>query len=435
MRSIIIYCTIACMLILAVALASCGGKESDVALPDMPMDTNLVVNPSFERWEGRIPAGWEMKVFEGWGNDKPNRIEKSTKEKSTGDASVFLRGTFNTNKWFVLTQRHPVAPGYRVEFSADIKTENIKKNKDQVDRANIYIQYLDEKGERLTDRYYADAYTRRRLGTTGWRRSLERSEAPKKARYVEIGLINMMTGYLYVDDVELKLTRSIEWKKKKSKYVHYNYVKGFPPPEGSIEEQIGMMNDYVKRLDIDVEEPYNYYFYSSEDRFKKITGMRKYRQRAIWKQRELHTIEPTENLEATHMLLVDYGRPPLGMTSGIVYTLRGSLNGKDIHATAKGFLIQQKIPALFRTVPPEEFKNYDTRIMVPAWTSFCSFLLDTYGAEVLMNFYSRTDQVKEINIFKVRFKEVYGKDFEIIDRMWRLYLMRLVTEEEADTLQ
>jgi hypothetical protein len=420
---------------LAVALVSCGGDESDIALPDIPMDSNLVVNPSFEEWENRIPVGWEMKVFEGWGGEKPNRIEKSTKERSSGKASVFIRGVFNNDKWYVLTQRHPVVHGYRVEFSADIMSQNIKQNQDQPKRANIYIRFLDENGERLSDRYYADAYTRHRKGTTIWRRSKERADVPKNAKYVEIGLINQMTGYLYFDDVELKLTRTTKWKKKKSKYVHYNYIKGFPPPEGSIEKQAKLMEDYAKKLDLDVEEPFNYFYYPTEDKFKKITGLHRYRQRALWKKREIHTIAPTEDLESTHMLLVDYGRPPLAMTTGIVYTLLGSMNGKDIHGTAKGFLMQQRIPALFRTIPDEEFKNYNTSITAPAWASFCSFMLDTYGAEMVMEFYRRTDQVTEINTFKVRFKEIFGTDFEIIDRKWRLYLLRLVTEGESDTIQ
>jgi hypothetical protein len=426
-------CIITFFLLLPVVLIGCGEQEPLEALPDISLDSNLVVNPAFEEWDRRLPVGWELVHFEGDGTTQ-SMYGKSTKERVSGKASFYLRGVFNTDKWMALVQRHPVIPGYKVEFSAEIKSSNIKKFGEQKDRANLFIRFLDEQGKRVNDRYYADAYTRERLGTTSWRRSVERADIPKDARFVEIGIVNQMTGYLYVDDVELKIIEPIPWQEVKTKHLYYHYLEGYPPPEGSIDKQAATMESYVEKLDIKVEERYHYYYYPSEERFMKITGMKRYRQVALWRKRELHTTAPTEDHAGTHMLLVDYGYPPLGLTKGIVFYLRGSLEGKDIHATAKEFLIEKEIPALYRTLDTEDFGKYNSSITVPAWTSFCSYLIDRYGPDKIMKLYEETAGVYEVARFNVIFKDIYEELFEDTDRAWRLWLLRLEVPGEGDTL-
>ncbi|MCK4237149.1 MAG: hypothetical protein KAX38_08505, partial [Candidatus Krumholzibacteria bacterium] len=119
------------------------------------------------------------------------------------------------------------------------------------------------------------------------------------------------------------------------------------------------------------------------------------------------------------------------LTKGIVYNMRGSLEGKNIHITAKGFLVEKKIPALYKIIKAGDLKKVGTGITVPAWTSFCKYLIDKYGTEKLMEFYKRTDGIKEAGPFNVHFKDIYGEDFQIIDRAWRLYLLRYRSRPEG----
>ncbi|MCK4235552.1 MAG: hypothetical protein KAX38_00435, partial [Candidatus Krumholzibacteria bacterium] len=350
---------------LILALSVCGNSESGTVpeeeeLPEIPLKINLIKNPSFEDWNGNVPANWELRRFKGDGKIM-NMYGKSSDEKNSGQFSFYLRGLFNVDRWMVLVQRLPITPGYRLNFSAAIRSQNVKRNRDQEDRANIYIRFLDGDGKRLEDRHYADAYTRHRVGTSPWARSRKnRVDIPDKARFVEIGLINLMTGHLYFDDVELELIKPIPWKKKNTKYVEFYHLEGYPFPEGAIEKEKEMLEGFVKRFGIKLSEKIKYYYYPSEELFMEITGLKRYRQKALWKKKEIHTMTPTEDSETVHMLLVDYGFPPLGLTKGIVYNMRGSLEGKKIHITAKGFLVEKKIPALYKIIKAGDLKRVGT---------------------------------------------------------------------------
>ena len=98
------------VLFLISILTGCGkdeGEERKITkdLPKLPTNVNLVVNPSFEEWQGGIPKGWQIKHFEGQGKVM-QMFGISTDEKHSGKASFYLRGLFNTNRWMVLVQRH-----------------------------------------------------------------------------------------------------------------------------------------------------------------------------------------------------------------------------------------------------------------------------------------------------------------------------------------
>lgn len=416
------------------ALAGCGAFEDEGEIADVPLAVNLVKNPSFEDWKGQIPVDWELNHLAGDGK-KVMMYGKSGKEKKSGEFSFFLRGLFNTEKWMVLTQRHPVMPGRQLLFSAEIKSENIKRNKGQEDNANIFIRFLNINGERLSDRYYADAWTRHRLGTSDWRRNGKRIDVPKKARFVEIGLINEMTGHMYFDDVELVLVEPVKWNKKETKHVTYYYLDGHPLPEESIEEETELVNHFMKELGIKMEEKVKYYYYGTEEKFMEILGTKKYTQRPIWSKKELHTIAKVENHAMLHMLLVEFGYPPPGLAKGFVFALRGSWTGWDPHMVAKEHLVNKRIPALYKTLEVDDMQQTNFSVTVPAWASFCKYLIDKHGLKNFMEFYKEACTIKEPGDFNDIFMKFFDKEFKVIDRTWRLYILRLPTQQRSDTLR
>lgn len=423
-----------CFVLMAALTAwfGCGEREEEL-IPDVPVGINLITNPSFEQWEGFMPIGWELKQIAGEGQT-PNMFGKSTSEMQSGRFSYYIRGLFNTDRWMVLTQRIPVRPGYDLVFSAEIKCENIKRNRGQKDNANIYVRFLDARGERLSDRYYADAYTRHRLGTGDWRRDIDKVAIPKKARFAEIGLINQMTGYLYFDDVQAMLVDPVRWDRVETEYVTFYYLEGHPLPEGAVREEARFIDFLVEVTGVRIEEKISYYYYPSEESFMQIQGTKKYKQRPIWKKKELHTTAPIEQHAMIHMVLEHMGYPPIGLAKGFVFALRGKYTGWNPHLLAKRFLVDKMIPALFRIVEEEPMKKSTWAVTVPAWASFCTYLIDRYGMETFMNFYGECDGIKEAASFNDLFAKYFEKEFKVVDRGWRLYILRVETEQSLDSL-
>ncbi len=418
---------------LLASLTGCGDREQEEPLPDIPVGVNLIENPSFEEWEGRVPVGWKIRHFEGEGKET-NLYGRSTKERGSGDAAFFLRGIFNTDRWMVLVQRQPVIPGYRLSFSAAMKNTNLKINKGQEQRAHMYIQFLDRDGDRLSDRYLGDASTHPRVGTSLWGRDGKKVDIPTKARFVEVGLINQMTGYLYFDDVELVLEEPLLWIERETQYITFHYMEERPLPDDAIAEETAMVKEFVKKLNIDVDEKIKYYFYPSETELQKFFGVKRGHERALWSKKELHTTEPTEDHIVIHLLLADKGYPPFGLAEGIVFYLLNNWEGRDLHAVAKDHLVQKRIPALYKALTQKDMYEKDALVTIPAWASFSKYLIDKYGIDKFMKLYVATNEVEELETFNVHFKDVYGDDFPVIDRQWRLFVLRYQPATEGDTL-
>jgi hypothetical protein len=290
------------------------------------------------------------------------------------------------------------------------------------------VRFLDGEGNRLSDRYYADSYTHHRLGTGDWRRSWKRTDIPKKARFVEFGLINQMTGYLYFDDVELVIVEPLPWKKRKTDHVDFYYLEGHPFPEGSIEMESRLIDGYVRRLDVKLEEKISYYYYPSEERFNEIYNMKKYKQVVSYKKRELHTVSPIENLMIVPLVILDLGNPPFGLAEGLALTLRAPHERLDLHMTTKRNLIDRKVPPLYKVLTKETMQGAKFSITVPAWASFITYLIDRYGMETFKKLYAESSEIEKAGPFNDVFKEIYRKEFPEIDREWRLYVLRYQPE-------
>ena len=75
-------------------------------------------------------------------------------------------------------------------------------------------------------------------------------------------------------------------------------------------------------------------------------------------------------------------------------------------------------------------------IAMPAWVSFSTYLIEKYGMESFMELYKRSDAVTDEGDFNIIFRDIYGEDFPVVDRAWRLYVLRYEGDTaEKDTLQ
>ncbi len=417
-------CATAAALMAFMALtAGCGDRTKKEAAPASPLGVNLVTNPSFEEWNGAEPVGWKLEHFDGVGK-KETRHGKSIDEKKSGQFAFFLRGVYDVDRYMVLTQRHPVTPGYRLWFAADMRGKNLQKNRGQEARANLYVRFYDKNGKRVNDRYYADGYTRTLMGTGDWVRVGRRVDIPKNTASVDIGLICQMTGWIWFDDVEMMLEAPIPWKEIGTKHVNYYYLEGSPFPDGAIDKETEFVDGCVKKLRLKTEGKVSYYYYPSEEKFHEIVGVKKGHERALWKKRELHTTKTFDDHEMIHMLLVPLGTPPFGLAEGIVFYVLGSWEGRDLHLVAKETLTGMRLPALHKIFTQQDMDAAGMSNVVPGWASFSIWLIDRHGIDKFMKLYVATNEVEDPAVFASHFKTIYGKDFDVMDREWRLWILR-----------
>ncbi len=411
-----------------------GDKEQAEDLPEIKTGVNVIVNPSFEEWNGFMPVGWELRHFSGDG-EKTVMYGKSSKHYTSGKHSYYLRGLFNTDKWMVLYQRFPIRPGYDAYFSAEIKTDGVERDKGRDPNCNIYIIFYDKDGNRLNSRHYCDSYTVRRTGTTKWARNKNVMTVPDGARSIELGLINRMSGHAYFDDVELVFQPEQHWEIKETRFVDFKYLaeKEFPQEDvdrfAAIAEEIA--DDFgIKKMDKKVE----YYFYPSEDSYLKLLRRTKYRQLPRWDRKEFHSIESYEDHDMIHMILYDLGKPPIGLAKGVVFFYREKIYGWDLHNCAKQDLVNKRLPVLYKTLPQSSFLKTDVSVTVPSWGSFVKYLIDTHGFDKIARLYRETDGIDDFGEFNKHFREIYEEDFPVVDQRWRLFLLRYECDAAADTL-
>jgi hypothetical protein len=62
--------------------------------------------------------------------------------------------------------------------------------------------------------------------------------------------------------------------------------------------------------------------------------------------------------------------------------------------------------------------------VVPGWASFTIWLIDRHGIDKFMKLYKATNEVEDPTVFATQFKTIYGKDFQEMDRDWRLWVLR-----------
>lgn len=415
---------------LSIFASGCKGEKRAKGQPhsEVPLNVNLLENPSFEIWEGAVPKGWKIVHFEGEGEIE-NRYGRSSDEKYSGNSAFYLQGTFEVTRWMALTQVVPVTPGYRLWFAAEMRSKNLKKNRGQVDRANLYVRFYDKKGKRIKERYWADGWTKPLVGTQDWRREGKQVDVPEGASTVEIGCVAQLTGIIYFDDVELILEAPVPWRKIETTYVDFYYLEGNPFPQGAIEREARYVEEVVRKLDIKPEKnnKVSYYLYPSSESFKEIQGVKIGHDltRVRASTHELHTIKTYEDHQIVHLLLEPLGYPPFGLAEGIVFYAIGSWEGgRDIHMIVKDLLLNKRLPALYRILDQKSMGQVGMSISVPGWASFCIWLIDRYGIDKFKKLYVETNEIEEPGPFNAHFKSIYGRDFDVVDREWRLWVLR-----------
>jgi hypothetical protein len=229
---------------------------------------------------------------------------------------------------------------------------------------------------------------------------------------------------MYYDDVAVMIEEPIPWKTVQTKYVTYYYLPEYPFPTGAIDKETAFVEDCVKKLDIKPKGKISYYYYGTEQNFRNLLGVKSVHGRAAWQRHEFHSVKPFDDHEMIHVLLGQHGYPPFGLAEGVVFYVLGSWDGRDLHMMAKELLLQQRMPPLHSLLKHEDLAESGFSNIVPGWASFSIWLINRYGIDKFMKLYVETNEVVESDAFNERFKNIYGKDLDVIDRDWRLWVLR-----------
>lgn len=175
------------VLILPLVAAACGGG-SDIApdVPTRPVADGPVTNAGFE--SGGL-APWDARVH---ANPEAFHIGSTSEHVVSGRYAVLIQGD-GSEPWGGVAQllRRPGLGGKRVALSASVRGENVQGGVQmwaafRGSHSMPFEQTLDG-----TD------------GSFGWRRVGVEFDVPEKARDVEIGIMLVGSGRIWLDDVSL----------------------------------------------------------------------------------------------------------------------------------------------------------------------------------------------------------------------------------------
>jgi len=426
------------LILVFLMLFGCQGEEPEEKI-EVPVGENLLENPGFETWTDSIPDGWKVRTVEHLSRHGgvSNRISRSSVEKKKGKYSCHFSASDSTTHWTVLMQNVPVIPGAEIVLFSNARSVNLQKIEKQNSFSSVYIIFRNEKGERVKkdSRRFVDSMTRPCRGNFLWGERRKMVDIPDEASYAEVGIICTMSGDMYFDNVSAAIKKPPPWEKTETAYIEFYSLPGKPLPEEALKKEAELIESYAEKINLEKpERKIEYYYYPTEEDFKRINVERKYYQAVKWKKKEIHTMEQHEDMVMTHLLINDLGRPPIALGKGLVFYLRADEHNWDPHLDTKRNLMNYQVPALYKTIDNQEFLDMEMSVVVPAWTSFCKYLIDQFGLEKFMSFYRQADGIRHLPPLEALFEKVYDRDFRKVDMDWRLFVMRYETEKESSPM-
>ncbi|MDH4135952.1 MAG: hypothetical protein OEW09_04435, partial [Anaerolineae bacterium] len=124
----------------------------------------------------------------------------------------------------------------------------------------------------------------------------------------------------------------------------------------------------------------------------------------------VHSVYSCYPHEVIHAMTYAVGRPPALFEEGlaVAYDWRSALEEGNVHALARGKLVQQKLFPLHSILTTREFQAYDSPTVYIGAGSFVKYLMDTYGPDKMRSLFTlpRYSDSREVEI---AFKAIYGQ--------------------------
>ena len=222
---------------------------------------------------------------------------------------------------------------------------------------------------------------------------------------------------------------------RESKHFIYYTQPGHSIPDGAVK-----LNEttYAKVTEIfPVTRPtkIKYYRYSTQADLEQAFG--RSRKGYAYQTSEgsiVHSVYSCHPHEVIHAVTYSMGRPPALFEEGlaVAYDWRFALEEGDVHALARGNLLQQKLFPLRSILTTAGFQAYNSMTAYIEAGSFVKYLIDTYGPDKVRSLFAlpRYSGVQEI---EAALQETYGQPISEMESQWWAFL-RAWRPPESPTL-
>jgi hypothetical protein len=137
----------------------------------------------------------------------------------------------------------------------------------------------------------------------------------------------------------------------------------------------------------------------------------------------VHSVLSCHPHEVIHAITFAIGRPPALFEEGIAvaYDWRFPLDEGDVHALARGRLVQQELYPLHSLLTTREFQAYDDPAVYAEAGSFVKYLIDTFGPDKMRSLFAlpRHSGPQET---ETAFQAIYGRSISEMESEWQAFL-------------
>jgi hypothetical protein len=402
-------------LVFAMGLASCGKGE-------VPYDTNLLKNPSFEDVKNGIPEHWTLASYRGLEGQPEVTYGVDRETAADGKVSWRFSGDPGTRRWYVLRQELEVQDITQVRLQGWMQTEGVERREDQFPESNFILNFYDANHNRFQELRFEDKRTRPETGTLPWVEKNLVFRVPKGTRYVAVSCILGCSGTAWFDNVRLSIPQPLGWQTKRTKNFVFYSLPERPFPAGSVENEQLMFDTFADLLGIKTDMVVSYYLYPDTTSLRKALSIKGH-EFVDHEDREIHSINPNEDHEIIHFMTDPLGVPPRPIYEGTVFWLQGIWYGKPIHeVAAKIQEAPRGLPPMKALVNSASRRGIDANIWIPTAASFVGYLVNRWGAEQLVELYRTPIGRDSYESFAKAFEKVYGMTCEDAEEQWHAAL-------------
>lgn len=159
---------------------------------------NVLVNGSFEAWNGKEPTGWTVLVdtTEGEG---PVSILGPGADRGPGAHGLVLAGADTTRQWLAVTQSIPVVPGDVFRFAGWLRSAGVEAGAHRYRNAQVALFAKGPQGRRINAWVLGPV-----TGTTDWERREVCLQAPLGSSTLDVSVLLSINGTFGCDDLVLE---------------------------------------------------------------------------------------------------------------------------------------------------------------------------------------------------------------------------------------
>ena len=211
---------------------------------------------------------------------------------------------------------------------------------------------------------------------------------------------------------------------RESQHFIYYTQPGQSIPDGAVELNETTYAEVTKLFPMLRATKIKYYRYRSQTDLQQALGRpRKGYAYQTSEGSAVHSVYSCHPHEVIHAVTYQIGRPPALFEEGlaVAYDWRFALEEGEVHALARGRLVQQKLFPLRSILTTSGFQAYNSITAYVEAGSFVKYLMDTYGPDKMRSLFTmpRYSSSREIEI---AFKAIYGQSISEMESEWRAFL-------------